>query len=108
MGHLTRMMRHIARKHRFLASRADQNAQMPGAMAGRRKDAYFLADAVAWLNEIDATGVDDGFYRIVEHGREMRVVATVSPVVVFRASEQVARFREGRHPSPVHEPRVPA
>ena len=55
-------MRDVAGEHSFPALRADEDAEMAGAMAGRRKDTHFLADAIAGLDEVGETGIDDRFH----------------------------------------------
>jgi len=53
------MMRDVAGEHGFLALRADEHAHVTGAVAGRRKHAHLLADAIAGPKEIGNAGVDD-------------------------------------------------
>jgi hypothetical protein len=108
MRHLARVVEHITGEQGLLPAGAKLDADVTGAVAGRRDQVHLRADAMISFNEIDHSGVDHGTDRILEYG-DLRLAATpIAPVLVLGAIHQVARIAERRDPTSVDEPRIPA
>ena len=107
---LNGVMHQVARDHRLLAPRADQDTDVTGRMTWRREQGDFIGQLVVRGDVVDESRRHDRVDGIVQVLDIVVAagVAQVHPVVELLPAEQVARLREGGHPAAVHQARVPA
>ena len=100
----------VAGDDRALAAGADVDAAMAGRMARRRSQPHRVVEREIVVDEERLAGLDDGL-AVEAPDIARRVVAAprrLLPGGVFALVEDVFGPREGRHPAPVAQDRVPA
>ena len=107
---LQRGVADVAREHRAFAFGRELDRHVARRVARREREGYLVVERVVVGHDVGLAGLDHREHAVVDAAVGIFLAALVDrdPVVVLGACEEVARVGEGRHPAPVHQPRVPA
>src|SRR5580700_3686218 len=108
---LQRVVQNVADEHAAIGARFGVDYDIARGMAGISLEPQPVVERIVVADKQSLPSLDHRQDAVAKGARMRRVDAALVdslPMVVFALRHHVARLREGRHPLPVLEPRIPA
>src|SRR5690349_8845510 len=108
VANLQRRMHHVAGNDRVRAGLADLHREMAHRVAGRGKQLHDVTELIIAVDHLMPPGLDNRQDGVDDPWLRSRIGPLLfRPIRQLLLAEQVLRLREGRHPPPVLQLRVP-